>query len=616
LLFLALAASVVPAVTVGVLTFVEGRDALRKAALSQLEVATEARRERVLDYLKEKLADAVLIARTEAVVSIARDMVGRFETADTLAGKALDTKSAEFQLALDRADGEFGRYAQGLGFHNLFLLCPHHGHLLYSQERHNDLGQPVSGQLLAGSSLEVAWRKVKETGKPLLTDFAWYKATEEWALIFAAPVVDENGRLLAVLAAQLETAEFHSLVTRGGGLGQTGLVFLVGPNKVLRSPLADNESAAFMETVMDLDYVEQVVRHETPSGDGVDDHGEAVLFYGAHAELNEELGTDFEWGIIGEIEQSEAYAAVFHLGRDVAGLSAVVVLVILILTFFFVRRIAAPIRAGVSVIAASSEQISATASELAAAAAQAAAAVAETTVTVEEVKQTAMVAADKARMVANQAQSTSEVASTGTQAVAETIERMEAIRAQMETVAEAVVRLSEHSQAIGEIISAVDDLAEQSNLLAVNASIEAAKAGEHGKGFGVVAQEVKSLAEQSKEATRQVRVILNDIQKATGAAVMATEQGAKSVAAGADQSQEAGMAIGELAESIREAVAAAHQIAASSQQQLSGVEQVTDAMEGIRQASSQNEDGARQLDDAVRSISQVGKDLRALVDSK
>jgi methyl-accepting chemotaxis protein len=107
------------------------------------------------------------------------------------------------------------------------------------------------------------------------------------------------------------------------------------------------------------------------------------------------------------------------------------------------------------------------------------------------------------------------------------IEGMKKIQTQMESIAESVVKLSEQSQAIGEIIASVNDLAEQSNLLAVNAAIEAAKAGEQGKGFAVVAQEVKSLAEQSKQATSQVRTIFNDIQKATTAAVLATEQGAR-----------------------------------------------------------------------------------------
>jgi len=186
---------------------------------------------------------------------------------------------------------------------------------------------------------------------------------------------------------------------------------------------------------------------------------------------------------------------------------------------------------------------------------------------------------------------------------------------QMEAIAESMMRLSEQSQTIGQIIATVEDLAAQSNLLAVNAAIEAAKAGEHGKGFGVVAQEVKSLAEQSRQATDRVRTILSDIQKATTAAVMATEQGGKAVEAGGRQTETAGESIAALASSVTEAAQAATQIAASSQQQLIGMDQVAGAMENIKQASTQNVASAKQLETAARNLDDLGRRLKQLVES-
>ena len=191
---------------------------------------------------------------------------------------------------------------------------------------------------------------------------------------------------------------------------------------------------------------------------------------------------------------------------------------------------------------------------------------------------------------------------------------MNQIRRQMEAIAASMLRLSELSQTIGQIIAAVDDLAAQSNLLAVNAAIEAAKAGEHGKGFGVVAQEVKSLAEQSRQATKQVRTILGDIQKATTAAVMATEQGSNAVANGERQSAAAGESIEALGGSVSKAAQAATQIAASSQEQLVGMEQVAGAMESIKQASTQNVASAKQLEVASRSLNEIGVRLKLMVD--
>jgi len=277
------------------------------------------------------------------------------------------------------------------------------------------------------------------------------------------------------------------------------------------------------------------------------------------------------------------------------------------------RTITAELQESVTVLAASAGEILSSTTEVASSVTETATAVNETTSTVEEVKQTTHVASQKAKYVSDASRNVVEISRTGGKAVEEMVEKMNRIRQQMEFIAESVVRLSEQGQTIGEIIATVNDLAEQSNLLAVNASIEAAKAGEQGKGFAVVAQEVRSLAEQSKQATAQIRGILNDIQKATGSSVLATEQGSKIVDEGVRQSAQAGEAIRTLAESINEAAQAASQIAASSQQQLVGMEQVIEAMNNIKQATEQNVEGTRQTESAAHNIHEQGQKLKTLV---
>lgn len=277
------------------------------------------------------------------------------------------------------------------------------------------------------------------------------------------------------------------------------------------------------------------------------------------------------------------------------------------------RSTTGEIAEAVNVLAVSASQILASTTQVAAGAAQTGTAIAQTTTTVEEVKQTALVSSQKAKYVSDSAQKATQIGHTGRRAVEASVAGMQRIQTQVESIAESVVRLSEQGQAIGEIIATVNDLAEQSNLLAVNAAIEAAKAGEQGRGFGVVAQEVKSLAEQSKQATAQVRTILSDIQKATTAAVLATEQGSKAVEAGVAQTAEAGEAIRQLADSVTEAAQAATQISASSQQQLVGTDQVAQAMENIKQASAQNVAGTRQTETAARNLHELGQKLKRLI---
>ena len=270
---------------------------------------------------------------------------------------------------------------------------------------------------------------------------------------------------------------------------------------------------------------------------------------------------------------------------------------------------------GATVLGSAATEIVASTSQLASGASESAAAVSQTTTTVEEIRQTAQMASQKSRAVAENAQRTVQITNNGRKSTEDVGAAMARIRGQMDAIGDSMMRLSEQTQAIGQIIASVEDLAAQSNLLAVNAAIEAAKAGDQGKGFGVVAQEVKSLAEQSRQATERVRSILVDIQKATTAAVMATEQGNKAVEAGARQSEVAGESIAALAGSVSEAAQAATQIAASSQQQLIGMDQVASAMENIKQASTQNVASARQLENAARGLGDLGMRLKSVVEN-
>jgi methyl-accepting chemotaxis protein len=277
------------------------------------------------------------------------------------------------------------------------------------------------------------------------------------------------------------------------------------------------------------------------------------------------------------------------------------------------RKAMREISGAIDVLGSSASEILATTRQVSTGAAETATSVTETTTTIEEVKQTALVSCQKAKRVSENAQNVAKIAQGGKKSVEGTIEEMTRMRTQMELIAESIVRLSEQSQAIGEIVATVNDLADQSNLLAVNAAIEAAKAGDQGRGFAVVAQEVRSLAEQSKKATVQVRTILSDIQKATHGAVMATEQGGKSVESGVLQATQSGDSVRTLADSVMEASQAATQIAASSQQQLLGMDQVATAMESIKDATAQNIAGARQSEAAAKNLQELGHKLKDLV---
>jgi methyl-accepting chemotaxis protein len=268
----------------------------------------------------------------------------------------------------------------------------------------------------------------------------------------------------------------------------------------------------------------------------------------------------------------------------------------------------------VNVLTTSAAEISTTVSQLATSTAKTSSAVTETSVTVEQVKQSARISNEQAKNVSQAAQRVVKVSEDGRKATKDTTARIDLIKEQMSSIGETVEKLNESSDQIAEIIASVQDLADQSNLLAVNASIEAARAGDHGKGFAVVAQEIKSLADQSKAATEQVRSILEETRRWVNAVVMATEQGAKAVAAGVQESNEAERAIHVLAGNVAESAHAAQVIEASSDQQLVGVDQVAQAMSSIEQAMQQNVGGTVQLEAAARKLADVGSQLKELME--
>lgn len=277
------------------------------------------------------------------------------------------------------------------------------------------------------------------------------------------------------------------------------------------------------------------------------------------------------------------------------------------------RKMTGRVAEAVGALSSATAELMATAQEQSASAAEAAAAVTETVSTVDELTQTSRASSERAREVAGAARRSVEASDAGRSAVEASITAMERVQAQMSAIAERILGLSDQAQRVAQIVSTVGDLAEQSNLLALNAAIEAARAGEHGRSFAVVAQEVRTLAEQSKRATAQVRDILGEIEKSTTQAVLVTEQGGKAVTDAVGTVREAGARIEQLATVISESSSAAQQIATMSQQQVTGVSQIAQAMHSINQASTQSVEATRQTERAARDLGALSERLREAV---
>jgi methyl-accepting chemotaxis protein len=255
----------------------------------------------------------------------------------------------------------------------------------------------------------------------------------------------------------------------------------------------------------------------------------------------------------------------------------------------------------------------ATSSQQSAMANEQASAIHETGATVAEIAQTSKQATSFADTVISGTSRSDALGADGQKVVDESVAAMEKLSEQVKAIALAITDLNEQTLQIGDIITTVKDVAEQSNLLALNASIEAAKAGDQGRGFAVVAMEMRTLAEQSKMAANQVRALLGEVQKGTRAAVTATEEGSRRALAAMELAQSAGAAIVGLSDLIRESSLAARQIAGNTRQQTIGVEQIAAAMNELTIAMQDNVEGTKRIEQVAGNLSTLSKRFSDLV---
>jgi len=261
----------------------------------------------------------------------------------------------------------------------------------------------------------------------------------------------------------------------------------------------------------------------------------------------------------------------------------------------------------------SAAELSAASQQQASGATEQASAVAEVSSTIEELGYTARQIAGASDQVTGAAQQTLESLASGQQSVDEAIQGLERIKGRVQEVSARVLSLGERSQHISEIIALIDDVSDETHLLALNAAIEAAGAGEHGRRFAVVAAEVKSLANRTLAAAREVKGVIAEIQAATNASVLATEESVKEVEHGVNLAHRAGQEMDSIVVLGERTAQLAQEISLATAQQQTASEQVVETMREIAEVSRQTAAGSRQTADAAAKLTAIAGRLHSLV---
>ena len=289
------------------------------------------------------------------------------------------------------------------------------------------------------------------------------------------------------------------------------------------------------------------------------------------------------------------------------------VLFAIVVAVLLTRSLSRQIGGAVGQVQSSSSELQAAATQQAAGTRQQASAMNEITTTISELVATSRQIAESAQRVAQIAAQTAGAARHGEGTVEKGQESTAGIRRQVDLVVSHMLDLGKKSQEIGAVLDIVSELAEQTNILAINATIEASGAGEAGKRFGVVADEIRKLADRVANSTKEIRGLIDDVRGAVNTTVMATESSAKAVEAGARQFAEVAVAFKQIAGLVATTTDAAREIELSTKQQATAAEQVRTAVADVAQATNETEASSGQTLQTASQLAKLSRDLLRLI---
>lgn len=579
-----------------------------------------------------------------------------------------------YNTAHEQYHPQIRRFLESFAYYDIFLFDTK-GNLVYSVYKETDFATNFLDGPYRDTNFAGAVRSALGASRPgqiFVKDFAPYEPSYGSPASFISAPVYKDGELIGCAVFQMPVDVINGMMQQATGLGETGQTFLVASDGRMRSNsrFAEEGTTTIFNQEVKTSSVEQafsgqagVLTGESYAGQEVISAFTPLEFTDTQGNVVPALTEALDWALFAEQEVSEFSAPARAMVMNTFWVGAGVAVVVVVASLLFALVLTRPIRdliarlrdmaegegdltqrmddqrkdemgavaryfnqfvqqieSMVAELGAVSDGVAAAATQIAASSEEMAQGmdgqtrqITQISSAVEEMSASSVEVARKSADAVNAADSAGQSAHAGGEVVKDTIDVMQAINGAVDASASSVRELGKLGEQIGQVIEVINDIADQTNLLALNAAIEAARAGEHGRGFAVVADEVRKLADRTTKATEEVAQSITAIQTGTLQAVDRMEAGTDQVQAGVVRASEAGDTLEQIVASAQNVSGMIQSIAAAAEQQSAASEEVSRSTEQMATVAQEAGEGAKQAAMAATDLSQQAEQMRALV---